>query len=65
MTAADIKGTNILKYLVADRPVLCKDKVRYIGDPILIVAADTQAQAAAALAAVRVESGPAAGDEQP
>ncbi len=55
VTAADIRGTNILKYLVADRPVLCKDKVRYIGDPILIVAADTQAQAAAALATVCVK----------
>ncbi len=54
LTAADIKGTNILKYLVADRPVLCRDKVRYIGDPILAVAADTRAQAEAALAAVKV-----------
>lgn len=58
VTAADIKGTNILKYLVADRPVLCRDKVRYIGDPILIVGAETKAQAADALAAVRVELSP-------
>ena len=54
LTGADIKGTNILKYLVADRPVLCRDKVRYIGDPILAVAAETRAQAEAALAAVKV-----------
>jgi aldehyde oxidoreductase len=58
LTAGDIKGTNILKYLVADRPVLCRDKVRYIGDPILAVAADTRAQAEAALAAVKVELEP-------
>jgi aldehyde oxidoreductase len=58
LTASDIKGTNILKYLVADRPVLCKDRVRYIGDPILIVAADTQAQADAALATVIVKLEP-------
>ena len=58
MTAADIKGTNILKYLQADRPVLCKDKVRYIGDPILAVAAITRAQAEAALAAIAVELAP-------
>jgi len=58
VTAADIKGTNILKYLVADRPVLCKDRVRYIGDPILIVAADTKLQAEDALTAVRVELEP-------
>jgi aldehyde oxidoreductase len=54
MTAADIRGTNILKYLVPDRPVLCRDKVRYIGDPVLILAADTKAQADAALKRVKV-----------
>jgi aldehyde oxidoreductase len=54
VTAADIKGTNILKYLVADRPLLCKDTVRYIGDPILAIAADTRQHAEAALAAVKV-----------
>lgn len=55
VTAKDVKGTNILKYLEADRPVLCGDKVHYIGDPILIVAAETKAQAEAALATVKVE----------
>jgi aldehyde oxidoreductase len=54
LTAADVKGTNILKYLVADRPVLCRDKVRYIGDPILAVAADTRMNAEAALSKVQV-----------
>ena len=58
MTADDIQGTNILKYLVADRPVLCKDTVRYIGDPVLAVAADTRQHAEAALAAVKVELDP-------
>jgi len=60
LTAADIKGTNILKYLVADRPVLCKDKVRYIGDPILAVAADTRKHAEAALEKVQVQLEPLA-----
>ena len=54
LTAADIRGTGILKYLVADRPVLCRDEVRYIGDPIVAVAADTRPHAEAALAAVKV-----------
>ncbi|RPH41768.1 MAG: aldehyde oxidase [Desulfobulbaceae bacterium] len=58
LTATDIKGTNTLKYLVADRPVLCGDKVRYIGDPILAVAAETRQQAEAALAAIQVEFEP-------
>lgn len=52
--ASDIKGTNLLKYLRGDRPVLCGDKVRYIGDPILAVAAETKAQAEAALQTVLV-----------
>jgi aldehyde oxidoreductase len=54
MTAADIRGSNTLKYYVPDRPVLCNGKVRYIGDPILIVAADTKAQADEALKKVKV-----------
>ncbi|MFH1059558.1 MAG: molybdopterin cofactor-binding domain-containing protein [Pseudomonadota bacterium] len=58
MTAADIKGTNILKYMVVDRPVLCADRVRQIGDAIAIVAAATRAQAQAAAAAVAVELEP-------
>ena len=54
LTAADIRGTNVLKAEVPDRPVLCQDKVRCIGDPILAVAAETLAQAQAALSAVKV-----------
>jgi aldehyde oxidoreductase len=56
--ASDIKGTNILKYLEPDRPVLCKDKVHYIGDPVLVVAAETKVQAEAALKTVKVEFDP-------
>ena len=41
--------------MVPDRPVLCGDKVRYIGDPIVAVAAETQSQAEAALQAVKVD----------
>ena len=40
MTAKDIRGTNRIKYTVADRPVLCDDAVRTLGDPVAIVAAD-------------------------
>ncbi len=55
VTAKDIKGTNILKYLQDDRPVLCGDKVHYIGDPICIVGAATKQQAEAALEAIDLE----------
>ena len=55
MTSRDIKGTNRLKYLIPDRPVLCEDRVRYIGDPVAVVAAKTRDQAVAALDRIKVE----------
>lgn len=55
MTAKDIRGTNRLKYQVADRPILCDDKVRTLGDAVAIVAADTKEQALAAAEAVAVD----------
>ena len=58
MTWRDIRGTNRLKYQVADRPVLCDTKVRTLGDPVAIVAAQTQEQALAAAAAVVVDYEP-------
>ena len=58
MTAKDIKGTNRLKMIVDDRPILCEDKVRQIGDPVAAVAALTRNQALAAVEAVKVEYEP-------
>ncbi len=55
MTATDIHGTNRLKYLVADRPVLCENRVRYVGDPIVVLAAETREQAVHALEKIKVE----------
>lgn len=55
MTAKDIEGTNRLKFVVPDRPVLCEDRVRYIGDPVAVVAAETREQAVAALDKIIVE----------
>ncbi len=55
MTAEDIKGTNRLKYMIPDRPILCKDRARYIGDPIAVLAANTRAQALNALKKIKVE----------
>src|SRR5450756_1998383 len=52
--AADIKGTNRIKYTVADRPILCDEKVRQLGDAVAIVAAETKEQALAAAEAVVV-----------
>ncbi|WP_419660940.1 Mop1: adehyde oxidoreductase [Desulfosarcina variabilis str. Montpellier] len=58
MTAKDIKGTNRIKFVFDDEPVLCDTKVRRLGDPIAIVAAETKAQALAAAQAVTVDYDP-------
>jgi aldehyde oxidoreductase len=55
LTAKDVKGTNRLKYIIADRPILCEDRVRQIGDPVAAVAALTREEAIAAAAAVKVD----------
>lgn len=56
--AKDIKGTNRLRQVHPDQPVLCEDKVRILGDPIIAVAAVTREQARAAAAMVKVEYDP-------
>ena len=58
MTAKDINGTNRIKFVFDDQPVLCDTKVRLLGDPIAIVAAETKAQALAAAEAVKVDYNP-------
>lgn len=55
LTAADIKGTNRLKYVVADRPVLCEDKVRTLGDAVAVVVCETREQAQEAVEKVKVD----------
>jgi aldehyde oxidoreductase len=58
MTAEDIKGTNRIRFSVPDQPVLCEDRVRVIGDPIIAIAAKTRDQARTAAATVKVEYEP-------
>jgi len=58
LTAKDIQGTNRLKYIVEDRPILCEDRVRTLGDAVAVVVAETRAQAEAAAAAVKVDYDP-------
>lgn len=40
-TAKDIPGKNLTGTITKDQPVLATDRVRYVGDPIAIVAAQT------------------------
>jgi xanthine dehydrogenase molybdenum-binding subunit len=58
LTAADVPGENVHGLVHLDWPVLCGDKVRYMGDAVAIVAADTQEIADAALALIEVEYEP-------
>jgi len=54
LTHRDIPGQNRFGLIVADQPVLCEDRVRYAGDVLAVVAAETDHQARAALAAITV-----------
>ncbi len=60
LTADDIPGENIHGLVYLDWPVLCAagDKVRYMGDSVAIVAADSEEIAEAALALIDVEYEP-------
>lgn len=58
MTAKDIPGENrlgVLGGIFKDQPVLCKDKVRLVGDPIALVAAESEEIAAKAVELINVE----------
>lgn len=54
-TAGDVPGRKHFGELIADQPVLAVDRVRYVGDAVAVVYAETEAQAAAALDLIRVE----------
>ncbi len=64
VTHKDVKGKNRITGLITfptnkgdgwDRPILCDEKIFQYGDAIAIVCAETQAQADAAVAKVKVE----------
>ncbi|MEU7749644.1 xanthine dehydrogenase subunit D [Nonomuraea sp. NPDC049158] len=54
LTAADVPGHNRYGLERRDQPVLAEDRVRYIGEPVAVVAADTPELARRAAALVRV-----------
>ncbi len=58
LTAADVPGAKNHGMMQKDWPVIAYDKVRYVGDSLAIVAADTETQAEAALAAIEVQYEP-------
>jgi len=58
LTYKDIPGENIHGLVYDDWPCLAEEKVRYMGDPVAIVAADTPEIAAEALKLIKVEYEP-------
>jgi aldehyde oxidoreductase len=54
LTAEDVKGTNILKMAGDDQPILCGNKVRFIGDPVVAVVANSEELASYALEKIEV-----------
>jgi aldehyde oxidoreductase len=58
LTAEDVKGTNILKMAGDDQPILCGNKVRFIGDPVAAVVASSEEIASYATEKIEVTYGP-------
>ena len=58
LTAADIPGKNNIGPLVPDQPAICADRVRYIGDAVALVAAETEETANRALELIDVDYEP-------
>jgi xanthine dehydrogenase large subunit len=55
LSAADIPGSNQIGTLVADEPLLAQDTVDFVGQPVALVVAASQAAARAALARIELE----------
>ena len=61
ITRDDLLGLNpTYGYFIKDQPIVAIDKVRYIGDPVAAVAAETELQAVAALETINAEYEPLA-----
>ncbi|HMP77679.1 MAG TPA: molybdopterin-dependent oxidoreductase [Kiritimatiellia bacterium] len=55
LTGADVPGRNAFGLFVPQQPVIARDEVKYLGEIVAVVFADTRAQAEAARALIRVE----------
>lgn len=60
-TAADIPGRKTFGLVIPHQPVLAEDRVRYVGDPVAMVLAETPEAAAEAARLVSVEYRPLPG----
>jgi aldehyde oxidoreductase len=55
LTAKDIPGANRFGLIRADQPVFVEDKVRFVGDALALVIADTEENARRALQGIKVD----------
>lgn len=55
LTHRDIPGLNGFGLIGPDQPVLCSDRVRFCGDAVAVVAAETETVARAALRSIEVD----------
>ena len=55
LTHEDVPGKNRYGSFIRDRPVLCDDKVRYVGDPVVLVVAASVEDVEKALGLIQVE----------
>lgn len=58
LTHRDVPGRNLFGLMQPDQPVLAVDRVRYVGEPIALVAAEHPEEARRAVAAIEVEYEP-------
>jgi len=65
LTGKDLPAARLFGMIVADMPVIAGDVVRQVGDPVALVAAETQEIADAAARAVRVDLEPLPGVYSP
>lgn len=55
LTAEDVPGRNGFGAIIPDQPVICGDKVRFVGDGVALVAAETELIAQKALEYIKVD----------
>ncbi len=55
LTAQDVPGANSIGPIIKDQPILCGDRVRYVGDAVALVVGETEAAAEAALDQIKVD----------
>lgn len=58
LTAKDVPGRNAFGAILPDQPVICGEKVRFVGDGVALVAAETEEIAHEALSLIKVEYEP-------